>query len=303
MSSQDTYFTVAIITFNVIDKLRLCLDSVIEYLPGVSISVWDNGSTDGTKEMMESEYKNVRYTYSKENLYFAQGCNELIKQCTTKYALLMNADIKLIDSSVNQIVDYMEINSDVVAASPSVRDHNVVRHMSSGTITPLWCIVRDSFLGVPLRNSIGYRTLMGSQTESDTVFNADKITNCCCMIRCHQFTSIGGFCTRQLLYWTEEEFAVRVKRMGMKQSVYGKSIVEHDHGSSTKKLPSSLVRAIYVHDRMAYMHVMFGCVNALIVEIALLRPKIWKSFQEYYWYLLWRKKIDVIKKSIQKHQH
>jgi GT2 family glycosyltransferase len=302
MSTQVASFTVAIITFNVIDKLRVCIDSVLDELPEVPVRVWDNGSTDGTKEMMESEYKNIRYTYSKENLYFAQGCNELIKQCTTKYALLMNADIKLIDSSVNQIVEYMEIHGDVIATSPSVRDHNIVRHMSSGTITPLWCIVRDSFIGVPFRNSIGYRTVMGSQTDPYSIFNADKITNCCCMIRCNQFTTIGGFSTHQLLYWTEEEFALRVKNMRMKQSVYGKSIVEHDHGSSTKKLPSSLVRAIYVHDRMAYMIAMFGCLKALFVEIALLRPKIWKSFQEYYWYLLWRKKIDTIKKSIQMHQ-
>lgn len=298
MNTSAPLFTVAIITFNVQDKLRVCLDSVRRFLPDIPVHVWDNGSTDGTLEMMRSGYAYVHYHRSNENLYFARGCNELIASCTTRYALLMNADIKLLDASVTGIVDYMESRRELIAVSPSITDHGLLRHMSSGIITPLRCIIRDSFFGMPFRSGRGFRTLNGSDIDPHSVFDAAKVTNCCCMIRCSHFLTIGGFSRRQLLYWTEEDFAVRVLRSGLKQSVYGKSIVEHDHGSSTKKLPAKLVRAIFVHDRIAYMRSLYGMVSAFVVELALVRPKIWNSIIEYYSYVSSLKVIAHLKKIV-----
>lgn len=290
--------TIAVITFNVKDKLRACILSVRRYLPHISITVWDNGSSDGTSEMIRDEFKYVNYHYSEDNLYFSRGCNELIKLCRSRYALLMNADITILDDSVLQVVDYMDNRNDLIAVSPSVRDHGLLRHMSSGIITPVVCIIRDSVWGRVYHDSAFYRSVMGDNCRPDEIFDIEKITNCCCMIRCKEFLEIGGYSQRQILYWTEEEFAMRIKKRGMKQAVYGKSVVEHEHGSSTQKLPASLIRAIYVHDRIRYMLSQYGLLYALLVEILLVRPKIWKTIMEYLWLFRYRRKIEEIKLRI-----
>jgi GT2 family glycosyltransferase len=291
-------FTIAIISFNVKEKLRSGIESIHRFLPGVPLRIWDNGSTDGTREMMTSDYPDIDFYYSSENLFFARGCNELVTRCTTKYVLLMNADITLIDASVADIADYMETRDEVIAVSPSVRDHGHVRHLSSAIITPGLCIARDSFWGAALRRGNHYRSAMGDDIDPHTVFDAAKITNCCCMLRRESFCALGGFSVRQLLYWTEEEFAVRVNRHHLRQCVFGKSIVEHEHGSSTKKLPAALVRAIYVHDRLAYIRFLFGKASAVLVEAALLRPRFWKSLRDYFFYLSKMGEINRIKKTI-----
>jgi GT2 family glycosyltransferase len=298
MNHGNNLFTIAIISFNVKEKLRTGIESVYRFLPRVPLRIWDNGSTDGTREMVMSDYPEIVFYYSSENLFFARGCNELVARCTTKYVLLMNADITLIGASIAGITDYMETRDEVIAASPSVRDHGRVRHLSSGIITPGLCIARDSFWGAAIRRGKKYRMAMGDAIDPYSVFDAAKITNCCCMLRRESFCALGGFSVRQLLYWTEEEFAVRVNRYNMRQCVFGKSVVEHAHGSSTKKLPAALVRAIFVHDRIAYMRFLFGTVSAVLVEMALLRPRFWKSILEYISYLSKKGEIDRIKKII-----
>jgi GT2 family glycosyltransferase len=295
-------FTAAIISFNVKEKLQSCIESIKQYFPSVPICVWDNGSSDGSQEMVKSLFPEVCYFYSPENLYFSRGCNELIARCQTKYALLMNADIKLLDRSVADIVDYMELDSKLIAVSPSVQDHGLLRHMSSGIITPFICIARDSIWGKVLRKQNRYRESMGDDVDPHSVFENKKITNCCCMIRCKTFTEIGGFSTRQILYWSEEVFAVMIQKHGLKQAVFGKCIVEHDHGSSTKKLNPQIVRAIYMHDRLQYMCSIFGFTKSIMVEIALLRPKLWISMKEYFWLLKFRGEINQIKKDIKECQ-
>jgi GT2 family glycosyltransferase len=298
MNQGITMFTVAIISFNVKEKLRIAIESIRRFLPGIPLRIWDNGSTDGTRGMMASDYPEIDYYYSPENLFFARGCNELVAQCATKYVLLMNADIALVDASVADIAAFMETRDEVIAVSPSVRDQGRVRHMASGIITPGLCIARDSFWGAAMRQSTWYRRAMGDAIDPHTVFDAEKITNCCCMLRRESFCALGGFSVRQILYWTEEEFAVRVKRRQMRQCVFGKSIVEHEHGSSAKKLPGALVRAICVHDRLAYMRFLFGPIVAVFVEAALLRPRFWKSIVEYSHYLSKKNEINRIKKTI-----
>lgn len=279
--NTDSAFTVAILSFNVRDKLRLAIESALRLLPGVSVRVWDNGSSDGTAEMVRQLFPSVTFHYSPENILFARGCNELVSRCTTPYVLLMNADIQLVDNSIQNIITFMEHDPSLVGVSPSVRDHGLLRHMSSGILTPFLCCVRDAFWGALFRDTRRYKAAMGENIPPDTTFPAAKITNCCCMLHRKAFLEIGGFCKRQLLYWTEEDFAIRVERRNMRQAVYGNCIVEHDHGSSTKKLPQELVRAIYVNDRITYMRTHFGIAAMLLVEAALLRPRFWKSAVEY----------------------
>lgn len=287
-----------IISYNVKEKLAECITTVERHLAGVPIVVWDNGSDDGTVEMIRADFPRVTLYHCPENLFFARGCNELITRCKSRYTLLMNADIRLLDDSCTAIAEYLDARSEVIAASPSVRDKGVVRHMSSGIITPLECIARDSAWGILLRRRKAYRECMSSERDPYSVFDTAKITNCCCLVRNEPFLKMGGFSTRQILYWTEEDFAVRCGRKGWVQSVYGKSLVEHDHGSSTKKLPSSLVRALYVHDRLAYMRSLFGIPASILVEVALLRPRFWKSLVEYRRYFSHKKDIASIKERV-----
>ena len=286
---MDTHdkLTAAVLSYNVSPKLRVCLKSIRTHLPLCKTIVWDNGSTDDSVPMVRREFPGVEIISSPENLLFAEGCNHLVQQCRTEYVLVMNADIFLQNDRVLDILSFMGAHEDLIAVSPAVKDAGRLRHLAHEAITPALAIARDSVLGKILRRTRWYRSALFENIQPDEVFCAPKITNCCCILRRKPFLALGGFHPAQLLYWTEEDFALRVAETGYRQAVYGRCSVVHEHGSSTAKLPFSLLRAIVVRDRLSYMRRNFSFLATVIVELAVFfRPRLWYSL--YYWYCFLR---------------
>lgn len=296
--------TVAVLSYSVSPKLRICLESIRTHLPSCKTVVWDNGSTDDSVLMVRREFPDVEMIRSPENLLFAEGCNHLIQQCRTEYVLLMNADIFLQNDPASDILSFMEAHEDLIAVSPAVKDAGRLRHLAHEAITPALAIARDSVLGKVLQRTQWYHRALFENVQPDEVFCAPKITNCCCIIRRDRFVALGGFHPDQLLYWTEEDFALRAAKAGYRQAVFGKCSVVHEHGSSTAKLPFSFLRAIVVRDRISYMRRHFGFLATIIVELAVFfRFKLWYSI--YYWYSFFthRRELNRMASVVERYRH
>lgn len=291
--------TFGIITFNVRDKLSKCIESLVRFFPAAKIVVLDNASEDGSQAAITARFPQVEYHYNDENTYFASGCNQLLGYCETPFMLLMNADIFITDRSVEELVRFAQEHDRYVGVSPSVMDNGLHRHMASGLLTPGICVARDTVLGKGLRKTAWYRRHMFEDKQPGDTFDVPKITNSCCLLRCDLFKQIGQFDPDQILYWTEEALALRVARAGLAQAVLGSVVVQHEHGSSTKKLPPDLVRAIHVRDRFVYMCNHYGRLRACGVELLiLLRPKIWCSIRDLYYVWKNRKQIRAVRSLI-----
>ncbi len=83
--------------------LRGCLDSlkkVTDY-NNYKVIISDNGSTNGSNEMVKKDYKWVDLIENNANIYFAGGCNSAIKYALKKYDpdyyFPLNDDIIIID--------------------------------------------------------------------------------------------------------------------------------------------------------------------------------------------------------------
>jgi GT2 family glycosyltransferase len=88
---------VLIVSFQTRDLLRDCIASIVRHRPppediDVRISVLDNGSSDGSPEMVASEFPFVRLVESSENLGFGRANNELAETSAAEYLLLLNSD-------------------------------------------------------------------------------------------------------------------------------------------------------------------------------------------------------------------
>ena len=296
--------TAAVLSYNTSPKLRLCLKSIRTHLPSCKTVVWDNGSTDDSVLMVRRKFPDVEIISSPENLLFAEGCNHLIQHCQTEYVLLMNADIFLQNDQLSDILPFMEAHEDLIAVSPAVKDAGRLRHLAHEAITPALAIARDSVLGKMLQRTRWDHRALFENVQPDEVFCAPKITNCCCIIRRDGFVALGGFHPDQLLYWTEEDFALRAGEAGYRQAVFGRCSVVHEHGSSTAKLPFPLLRAIVVRDRLSYMRRHFGFLATVIVELAVFfRPKLWYSI--YYWYCFFthRRELNRMARVVEGYRH
>lgn len=111
-------------SFNQRKRLRLCLQSALKQqlgpnATGYEIIVADDNSTDGTKEMLETQFKNsVKVSYntkSQKNVYtLADNWNDAAKLATGERLIFSNGDLIY-------IVKFIEAHAD-----PLMKDHIIL---------------------------------------------------------------------------------------------------------------------------------------------------------------------------------
>ncbi|MSP25893.1 MAG: glycosyltransferase family 2 protein [Myxococcales bacterium] len=85
--------SVVIVNWNGRDYLDACLRSLAAQThTELEIVVVDNGSEDGSLELLRTHYPRVAVVDAGENLGFAEGCNRGIEQCHGTWVCMLNND-------------------------------------------------------------------------------------------------------------------------------------------------------------------------------------------------------------------
>jgi GT2 family glycosyltransferase len=85
--------SVVIVSWNGKDDLRACLSSLrVQTHRELEIIVVDNGSTDGSPELVRAEFSEVTLLAEGENLGFAEGCNRGIAVTRGEWVAMLNCD-------------------------------------------------------------------------------------------------------------------------------------------------------------------------------------------------------------------
>lgn len=113
--------SVCIPTYNREHLLKETLDSVFaQTYRDLEIVIVDDGSTDGTKQMLEKNGYNVRY-YWQENAGDAAARNKLIELANGKYITFLDSDDLLYPDAIKEMVDAMpEGAEDIIVYGPYV---------------------------------------------------------------------------------------------------------------------------------------------------------------------------------------
>ncbi|MBS1715309.1 MAG: glycosyltransferase family 2 protein [Armatimonadetes bacterium] len=94
--------SVLIVNWNTKDMLRRCLASVLEHPPAGEYEtiVVDNGSHDGSADMVESEFPGVILVRAGSNLGYAAGNNLAFSKAKGDFLLTLNPDTEFEDGSL-----------------------------------------------------------------------------------------------------------------------------------------------------------------------------------------------------------
>jgi GT2 family glycosyltransferase len=121
---------IIIVSWNVRELLRRCLESVDRSLAGAGIAyeiiVVDNASADGTPEMLRADFPQVRLIAPGANLGFAAGNNLALRAIFTThhspdYVLLLNPDTEVLGDAIGLLLRALEARPELVAVGPRLR--------------------------------------------------------------------------------------------------------------------------------------------------------------------------------------
>ena len=89
-------YSISIVVFNQIEYTKKCIESILKFSKDYELLLWDNGSTDGTKEyfvQLCKEHKNITATTVPENIGYSTPQNHNAKKATGEYFVALNNDL------------------------------------------------------------------------------------------------------------------------------------------------------------------------------------------------------------------
>lgn len=143
---QEKKVTVVIPNYNGIKYIRGCMDSLRSQEGGpFDILVIDNGSTDGSLEVLKEEYREARVIPLSENTGFDHAVNLGIKESKTPYVILLNNDTITKPGFVQALVEAIEESEDIFSVSSmmlSMQDESIIDDAGDGYCALGWAYAR-----------------------------------------------------------------------------------------------------------------------------------------------------------------
>lgn len=233
MKISEVSLSIIIVNFNAGDFLYQCLKSLDIAKKDLDLDIWvvDNASSDGSLEIPKKEFPYIHFIENKENIGFGAANNIALKQVNTEYILLLNPDCYVDSRSLRFMLDFMQENPEVGAASCKVekQDGSIDWASHRGFPTP-WA----SFLYLVFKNDSLYHLTdrdMRHEHEVDAIAGAFFITRRSVLDKVGP--PVGGFDEDYFLYAEDIDLCFRIKQAGFKIMYVPDVAVLHHKGISS----------------------------------------------------------------------
>lgn len=231
--------SVVILNWNNKDVIINCLEAVQSELAAIDseTTVVDNGSIDGSLELIKQKFSNVNLIENKENLGFAKGVNQGVQKSRGKYVLLLGSDTEVQKGSVQALLNRLEsLGDEYAAVAPQLLNSDgSIQPSCRNFPTPLNLFADMTFLWklFPKSKIFGnYRlTYWDHHNERDVV--QPQMT--CMLVRREVFEKIGLLDEDFSIYFNDVDWCYRVNKADFKIRFVPDAKVKHIYGHSTKK--------------------------------------------------------------------
>ena len=149
MSKNRPTLSIIIVSWNVRDLLRRCLQSIYDQtkIP-FEIFVVDNASSDGSADMVAKEFKNVKLIRNPKNRGFAAANNQAVKLTRGEYIMFLNDDTEILDSALDKMTKYLEKASSTGIAGARLLNSDKTIQVGTARTFPSCKILATMLLGL-----------------------------------------------------------------------------------------------------------------------------------------------------------
>jgi O-antigen biosynthesis protein len=219
--------------------LKDCLSSLREtiYFGDSRVTVVDNNSGDGSRQMVESLFPEVRIINSGGNIGFGRANNLALKNVSTKYILFLNPDTVVLENAIDRMIGVMESDSSIGGVGckmiyPTGETQPLGIQWFPSPFTELFSMlfVSQKSLAI-LKDIIPYR-----DPEKDGYVT--KLYGGCLLVRKAVLDKIGYFDEQFFMYGEDVDLSRRILDGGWKLYYTSEARIIHLCGGASEKAPS-----------------------------------------------------------------
>jgi len=215
---MSTAVSICIVTYQARAYLKECLTSLFESssLLTLEVIVVDNGSRDGTADMLDAEFPGVRVIRNETNTGYTRPMNQALRAGSGDFLVQLNPDTQVLPGALDKMVEQMQSYPQVGICGPKMlnRDQSFQQQCRRGDPRP-WAVIsyflrlyklfpRSKFFGGYLLNYMG----------EDNATPVDNVSGSCMLIRQAVIEQIGYLDEDLYAYQEDTDFCWRARAAG-----------------------------------------------------------------------------------------
>jgi hypothetical protein len=198
------------------------------------VIVSDNGSTDGSVELIQKEFPQVRVLENGANLRFAKGNNVGIRASQGDYVLILNPDTVIHEGTLDGMVAYADSHPESAAFGCKVLNTDGTYQgcqWPPGTLRSEWCAALC--LGWLSRISTWFHPSVYPGWKGETERTVGWLAGCFILIRSELLKRLNGFDEQFFYYYEDTDLCRRIWEAGYSIVYTPDFAITHLQGQST----------------------------------------------------------------------
>ncbi|MBR4625239.1 MAG: glycosyltransferase family 2 protein [Alphaproteobacteria bacterium] len=232
--------SIIIVNYNTLALTRNCLKSIYEKTKDIEfeVIVSDNGSNDGSVEMIKNQFPQVILIENNANLGFGKANNIGYRHARGRYVLFLNSDTVLLNNAVKLFADKIQTLPENIACLgcrlSGVDGRNI---HSYGNFPTFWNELRRrpfAFLDFLKLGNKGFDT-NPIETIGNNCYLVEYITGADLFIKKSVIEKYGLFDEDFFMFYEDTEIQYRYKKNGLYSCIIESPKIMHLWGGSNTK--------------------------------------------------------------------
>ena len=205
--------SIAIVTYNNEAIILKCIESLITHINNLTYQIYviDNDSSDNTIEVVKKTSDKIVIIQNNKNVGFGTAHNQVINMLDSRYHLVVNPDIVVINDCISEMTSFMDRQNDIGLLSPMIKyPDGRLQYLCKRNPTFIDLFIRLVFPKSFIKRHDYFEM---KETGYDKEFEIEYATGCFMFFRAEVFKALGGFDEHFFLYLEDADITRRVNEI------------------------------------------------------------------------------------------
>lgn len=233
--------SIIIVVWNAQKCVMDCLETLQQNLGNVraEIIAVDNASTDGTPDLIEQRYPNVKLIRNEGNFGFARANNIGIQHSSGDFLAFVNSDVVFLENSFTPMLEFMAKHPDVGMLGPQMLDpQGITIQRSTMRFPTVWnTLSRALALDALFKSSNFFEGHLMLDFNHSVTTEVDVLAGWFWFVRREALEKVGPLDENFFMYGEDIDWCYRFHKVGERVVFFAETRAIHIGGGSSSVAP------------------------------------------------------------------